>query len=808
MFLTRLLTLAALIVMKAKTRKGIIIVFWALFSLAVLSVAGLIVAVALYAHIPSFAELEHPKNNLSTQIISSDGVVIGSFHIENRTYVDYEDLSPNLIKAAVATEDVRFYQHCGIDFKSLGRVLFKTLLKGDSSQGGGSTITQQLAKTLYPREEVLEDFHGPKVASMVWIKMKEWVTAVKLERNYTKDEIMTMYLNSVFFGSGAYGIKAASETYFGKEPSELNVQEAATLVGIVNKPTRYNPAINPEKSKTRRDFVLSQMEKSGFISRADCIVAQNAPIELDYSVQDHNSGIAPYFRDMIRREMNASKPKRSQYRYEDEYVADTIRWNRDSFYGWLNKRTKANGERYDLDRDGLRIYVTIDSRMQRYAEEAVQEQLSKNLQPAFTRELKRRRFSPYPDDIDTSSFNTAMSQARRWSERYRVARNSGLSEKEILAQFNKPTQMKVFAWNSKGYIDTVMTPNDSIRYCKSFLRASFMAIEPGTGEVKAYVGGPSYRYFKYDNVRQGKRQVGSTVKPFLYTLAMQEGMTPCDRVVNMPQTFLVNGQTWTPRSTDAADYIGKTVTLKWGLTKSSNNISAYLMKQFGPKAMASMMHKMGVRSHVDEVYSLCVGPADLTLCEMVAAFNTFPSKGVYISPLFVTRIEDKDGNVIAEFNNEQTEAISDRTAYLMVNLMQGVINHGTGIRLRGRYGLTGEMAGKTGTTNDNSDGWFIGYTPKITAGAWVGGEDRMVHFKTLAMGGGSNTALPIWGIFMTKCLADPGLGIKASDVFDAPAGMTLDLDCTGGDIDMGVTTTVDSQEVDINSKDDEDNFFD
>ena len=761
--------------MKDSTRKKIIIWFWCLLLIPILSVIGLLTAVWFGADIPSFAELEHPNNNLATQLISSDGEVISTCHIENRTYVQYEDISPNVINAAVATEDSRFYSHCGIDFTSLARVLFRTVLMGDSSQGGGSTITQQLAKTLYPRQEVSSKFQ------MVWIKLREWATAVKLERSYTKNEILSMYLNSVFFGSGAYGIKAASQTYFSKLPSELNIQEAATLIGIINKPTRFNPVLHYDQSKSRRDLVISRMHDAGFISSVEMAEAQAAPIELHFSVQDHNSGIAPYFRDMIRREMSAGVPRRNQYLTEDDYAADTLRWREDPFFGWLNKNRKPSGEKYNLDRDGLRIYVTINSHMQRYAEEALTEHLSGYLQPAFNKELRSRKRAPFPDDIEDKTYNTIMEQARKWSDRYRTQRKAGMSEAEILSQFSKPVEMRVFAWNDKGYADTLMTPDDSIKYYKSILRAAFMAIEPNTGEVRAYVGGPNYRYFKFDNVRQGKRQVGSTVKPFLYTLAMQEGMTPCDKVINMPQTFVVNGDTWTPRSTDNPKDIGRTVTLKWGLTHSSNNISAYLMKQFGPTAMASMMRKMGVTSHIDEVYSLCVGPADLTLCEMVAAFNTFPSKGVHSTPLFVTRIEDAEGNLLADFTNKRTEAISERTAYLMVNLMQGVINEGTGRRLRWKYALKGEIAGKTGTTNDNSDGWFIGYTPKITAGVWVGGEDRMVHFSELSMGAGSNMALPIWGIFMKKCLADPELNIREYDCFEAPAGMNLDLTCTGGD---------------------------
>lgn len=769
--------------MNAKTRKTLILIFWIVLTAPVLLLVLLVGAVWLFAEIPSFAELEHPDNNLATQIISQDGVVLSTFHIENRTYVSYEEIAPCVVQAAVSTEDVRFYNHCGIDFRGLARVAVKTIVGRDSSQGGGSTITQQLAKTLYPREDMSGKSSIAKAGRMVVVKVKEWITALKLERNYTKNEIMAMYLNSIFFGSGAYGIKAAAETFFATDPASLTIEQAAMLVGAVNKPTRYNPALHPEQAIARRNLVISRMENAGYITESQMLEAQAMPIELKYQVQDHNSGLAPYFRDMIRREMSAERPKRSAYRYEEEYAADTVRWAHDGFYGWLNKNRKPDGSRYNLDRDGLRIYVTIDSRMQRYAEEAVAQQLGGNLQKLFARELRSRNNPPYPDKMETSTYSTIMGQARKWSERYRSQKREGLDDKTILDQFSVKTPMKVFAWNEKGYVDTLMTPDDSIKYYKSILRAGFMAIEPSTGHVKAYVGGPNYRYFKFDNVRQTKRQVGSTVKPFLYTLAMQEGMTPCDRVVNMPQTFVVGDTTWTPRSTDRADWIGRTVTLKWGLTHSSNNISAYLMRQFGPASMAKMMHKMGVKSHLDEVYSLCVGPVDLSLYEMVSAFNTFPSKGVYTEPVFVTRIEDSDGNLLSEFSGRRTEAISERTAYLMVNLMEGVIDHGTGRRLRWGYNLKGQIAGKTGTTNDNSDGWFIGYTPKLTAGAWVGGEDRMVHFKELAQGSGSATALPIWGIFMKKCLADPTLGFSENDVFEAPAGMYLDLDCTGGDIE-------------------------
>ena len=782
--------------MEEMTRNKIIRWFWILFCTPIVMLTALIAGVWAFADIPSFEELEDPESKLATQVIAEEGEILTTFHIENRSYVSYNELSPNLVSAAVATEDVRFYQHSGIDFRSLARVIFKTLLGGDSSQGGGSTLTQQLAKTLYPREDVSSRIPGMSKVKMVLIKLKEWVTAVKLERSYTKDEIMTMYMNQVFCGSNAYGIKAASQTFFGKSPIDLTVEEAATLVGMVNKPTRYNPVINPEKSLVRRNFVISQMEKAGYITKHQKDSIQQVPITLSYQIQDHNAGLGPYFRDMLRRTMNAKEPKRSSYAQYEDYVVDSLQWADNAFYGWLNKNTKTDGSKYNLDRDGLRIYTTINYKMQKYAEEAVAEHLGKDLQKSFWRDMRWKKNKPFSDDVDQKTVELLMKQARRWSDRYRTMKAEGSSDAEIWKSFSVPTKMRVFSWNKKGYIDTVMTPDDSIKYYKSHLRAAFMAIEPHTGHIKAYVGGPNYRYFKYDNVRQGKRQVGSTIKPYLYTLAMQEGMSPCDKVVNVPQTFLVQDTTWTPKSTDKDEWIGQTVTLKWGLTKSSNNISAYLMKQYGPHAMADMMRKMGIGCHIDETYSLCVGSADISVYDMVAAYNTFPSRGVYVSPIFVTRIEDNNGNVLGEFTNPKREAVSDYTAYLMANLMQGVVNSGTGVRLRAKYALKGEIAGKTGTTNDQSDGWFIGYTPSLTAGVWVGAEDRQVHFESLSLGGGSNMALPIWGLFMQKVLADGTLGVYETDRFVAPPGVSLNLDCDGSDADA-----------ELKAEDDESFFF-
>jgi len=764
------------------TKKKIIKWFWVLFSVPVLLVISLIVMVWAFADIPSFEELENPDSNLATQVIGDDGkTILSTFHIENRSYVTYDELSPNLVQAAVATEDVRFYNHSGIDFKSLGRVVFKTLLGGDSSQGGGSTITQQLAKTLYPRADVSSRIPGVSKLKMVWIKLKEWVTAVRLERSYTKDEIITMYLNQVFFGSNAYGIKAAAQTFFAKTPAALTVEEAATLVGMVNKPTRYNPALNPDKSLVRRNFVISQMEKAGYLTEHQRDSLRELPITLSYQIQDHTAGSGLYFRDMLRRTMNAKEPSRSSYsRYED-FVADSLLWAEDDLYGWINKNTKPDGTRYDIYRDGLRIYTTINPRMQKYAEEAVAMHIGGDMQKRFDREARWKKNSPFDDEVDKKLIDGIMKRARRDSDRYRRMKASGASEAEIMRSFSVAVPMTLFTWDGDRQVDTVMAPDDSIRYYKRHIRASFVAMTPDKGEIKAYVGGTDFKHFQYDNARQSKRQVGSTIKPFLYTLAMQEGMSPCDQVANVPQTFIISeDKVWTPESTDRDEYIGNMVTLKWGLAKSSNNISAYLMKQYGPEAMVEMMRKMGISSFLDPVPPLCVGSANISLYEMVAAYNTFPSKGMYVRPIFVTRIEDNMGNVLADFSTVKREAIGDRTAYLMANLMQGVVNGGTGYALRGRFNLTGEIAGKTGTTNDNADGWFIGYTPELTAGAWAGFEDMQVHFNRTGDGGGAGAALPIWGYFMQMVRKDPSLsGYYDKEVFDSPGLFELNLNCDG-----------------------------
>ena len=739
--------------MKDSTRKRIVKIFWTVLLAPIAALILLLLLVWATADIPTLEELENPDSKLATQVIAEEGEVLTTYHIENRIFVS----APSLVQATVVTEDKRFYKHSGIDMQSLGRVLFKTLLSRDSSQGGGSTITQQLAKTLYPRKT------GVGKIGMIWIKLKEWITAIKIERNYTKEEIVDMYLNAVFFGSNSYGIQSAASQFFDKKPADLRPEESAVLIGMVNKPTRYNPAINPDHALSRRNLVLSRMREMDYLTSRECDSLQKLPIVLHERKGDRTTGTGPYFRDMLRRTMSATQPRRSSYQTQEDYQVDSLQWAEDPLYGWLNKNVKNDGTPYDLDSDGLRIYTTINLKMQRYAEEAIVEHLSKDLQKAFFKELKYRKNAPFSSDVNKRFVDVTMRQARKWSDRTRMMKAAGYSESDIENSFSVPVKMRVFSWDKPGYRDTVMTPDDSIRYYKSFFRAAFMAIEPNTGRVKAYVGGPDYRYFKYDNVRQGKRQVGSTVKPFLYTLAMESGMSPCDVVLNSPVVILVNSdKTWTPADPHAD---GTMVNRAWGLAHSSNSVAAYLMQQLGPYPMVEMMHRMGIKSHVEPVVSLCVGSADLSVYEMVSAYNTFPSDGVYATPIFVTRIEDSEGNVLSQFSERSHNAIGKDTAYRMISMMKGVVNGGTGGRLRFKYGLTGEMAGKTGTTNDNSDGWYIGYTPRITAGVWVGAEDRYVHFNSTALGQGANMALPIWGLWMKKVLADGTLGITAQDVF-------------------------------------------
>ena len=697
------------------------------------------VAVGIFGKMPSFDELENPRTNLATEIFSADGKLLGSYFVENRSNVRYSELSHYMPEALISIEDERFTEHSGIDEKALFRVAFGVMT--GNKRGGGSTITQQLAKNLFPRGENLST---PK---LVLRKFKEWITATKLEHNYSKEEIVAMYLNTVAFGHNAYGIRSAANTFFDKNPKDLNLEECALMAGVVNAPTRYSPIRNPERSLGRRNLVLQKMVDNGFITQEECDSVSQIPIDMShFNVSDHNTGQATYFREFLRGYLN----------------------------DWAKNTTRADGEPYNIYREGLRIYTTIDSRMQRYAEDAVKDFMSKELQPMFFNHWKGYKNAPF-SNVSADEIDHILETSMKRSDRYRSLKNSGMCMDSIKAEFNRPVPMTIFSWN--GPIDTVMSPMDSIRYYKWYLQASLVSIESHTGHVKAYVGGIDYRFFKYDHVTQARRQVGSTFKPFVYTLAMQEGeFTPCTRIPNIPYNIeLPDGRFWSPGNSGGG---GGEITLKNALAQSNNWISAYLMNQFGPEAVIGMARRMGVESPIDPVPSICLGVCDLKLIEMVGAMSTFANQGVYIKPMFITRIEDKNGNVIQRFTPEETEAMSEVTAYKMVELMKGVVQSGTGVRLRSLYGFKNPIAGKTGTTQKNSDGYFMGITPDLTTGVWVGAEDRSVHFRSTRLGQGSHTALPIWAMYMKKVYNDPNLGISQGD-FTKPyaPGVDLDFNC-------------------------------
>lgn len=751
-----------------KTVKWFWIIVCAPFALIIFLL--LLTSTGLFGKLPSFEELENPKSNISTEIYSEDGKMIGSFFVQNRSYVDYSELNDSLVSALISTEDMRFYTHSGIDFISLARVGIKTLALGNSEQGGGSTITQQLAKNLFPRDTTIYSNAFSRKGKLVISKLKEWITAVKLEYNYTKEEIIAMYLNTVAYGSNAYGIKSAAHTFFNKLPGELSINEAALLVGVVNAPTKYSPVRNPERALARRNVVLTRMWDRGDITRHQRDSLTAIPIKLDYRPISHNEGSGTYFREMLRLVMTAKRPERRQYLNDWDYEQELERWENNPIYGWCEKNTKADGTPYNLYRDGIKIYTTLNASMQDYAEQAVRERMSKEVQPAMDAQFKRTKtiFS----NTSKENIEKIVRNAMKYSDRYRALVSSGASQQQIDKEFDTPTQMRVFSY--KGDIDTVLTPRDSILYHKRILRASFMAVDPATGEVRAYVGGPDFRYFKYDMVKQGKRQVGSTIKPFVYTFAIDHlGYTPCTLVPNLPTTIETDtGDAWQPKEAGGREdiYTGALKPLKWGLANSRNNYSAWIMKQAKqPAAVADFIHKMGIHSYIDPVYALCLGTPDVSLFEMVGAYSTFVNRGVYTEPLFVTRIEDRHGNLISSFAPASKDAISEQTAYTMLGMLKNVINAGTAGRLRFQFGFTGEMGGKTGTSQENRDAWFMGVTPKIVAGVWVGGEDQSVHLWS--RGEGSALALPIFGEFMKRVYNDPRLGIKQTDTFLPPVGV-------------------------------------
>ena len=707
------------------------------------------VAKGLFGTMPTFEELENPKTNLATEIISADGKVLGTYYVENRSNVRYAELSHYMPEALISIEDERFTEHSGIDERALFRVAFGVIT--GKKKGGGSTITQQLAKNLFPRGENLSK---PK---LVLRKFQEWITATKLEHNYSKEEIIAMYLNTVAFGHNAFGIRSAASTFFDKKPKEMTIEECALMAGVVNAPTRFSPVRNPERSLGRRNLVLKKMAENGFITQAECDSISLIPIDMShFSIKDHNSGQATYFREFLRGELNE----------------------------WAKNTTRADGQPYNIYRDGLRIYTTIDSRMQHYVEEAVKEFMGKELQPMFYNHWKGQKNAPF-SNVTADEIDHILETSMKRTDRYRILKNEGMPMDSIKAEFDRPVPMTIFSWD--GPIDTVMSPMDSIRYYKWFLQASLISIESHTGHVKAYVGGLDYRFFKYDHVTQARRQVGSTFKPFLYSLAMQEGeYTPCTRIPNIKYNIqLEDGKVWSPGNSGGR--VGEEVTLKWALAQSNNWISAYLMNQFGPNAVIAQARRMGVESPIDAVPAICLGVCDLKLIEMVGAMSTFANQGVYIKPMFITRIEDKNGNVIQRFSSEESEAMSELTAYKMVELMKGVVQSGTGIRLRSYYGFNNPVAGKTGTTQKNSDGYFMGITPDLTTGVWVGAEDRSVHFRSTKLGQGSHTALPIWAIYMKKVYADKALNISKGD-FTKPniPGVDLNFDCDRYDNDEGI----------------------
>lgn len=724
---------------------------------------------------PSFSELENPEYFLDAEVYAEDGVLLGKISMKNLTWTDYKEISPYLIDALIATEDIRYNRHSGIDIRGLGRAAILTVLLGQST-GGGSTITQQLAKQLYPRDTASTSSLVKKIRLGV-SKFKEWQTAVKLERFYTKEEIITMYLNKFDFSYNATGIRSAARLYFNTTPDSLNLQQSAVLIGMLKASTKYNPKRNYDVMMLRRNVVISQMAKYGYITPFVADSVKKLPIVVDFRIVDHNTGLATYLRQYLTKRMRRPEPDRNKYVQQSSYDDDLWEWENDPLYGWCNKNKKPDGSNYDIYKDGLKIYTTINSRMQKYAEEALAEHLSKEVQPDFYKRAKGFKNPPYSNDVTKKEVDDLIMASLKQSDRYYVMRARGFSEDSIMLAFNTPVSMRVFSW--KGDRDTTMTPLDSIRYYKYFIRSAFMVEDPHNGHVKAYVGGPDFRYFKYDAVTQQKKQVGSTIKPFLYTIAMQNGYSPCYEVEDIPRSFDIPGDsTWTPRSSGPKDFHGKKVTLAWGLAQSENYISAWLMQQFKPAAVTDLMHKMGVRSFIDPVPSIFLGTSDIKLEEMVGAYGTFANKGVYTRPSYVTRIEDKNGNTISKFTPKIEEVLSENQAFLMLNLLQGVVRTGSGNRMRREpYNLMNQIGGKTGTTQNHSNGWFMGVTPNLVGGVWSGWEDQAIHFETLGEGQGANMALPILAIFLKKVYNDPEFGIMETDEFERPSNFNMELDC-------------------------------
>lgn len=746
-------------------RKSFVHVLWILLG----SVTGItallffLIWFGVIGYSPDVDNLQNPINKSASQVISADGKVLGTWNADkaNRIPIPYNRLSPYLVQALVATEDARFYDHSGIDFWALGRAVVKRGLLGQTSAGGGSTITQQLAKQLYS---------APATSTTQRLLQKpiEWVTAIKLERNFTKEEIIALYLNYFDFLHGAVGIETAANTYFSKEPRNLTVTESALLIGLCKNPSLFNPVRYPERCRERRNVVLGQMLKAGYLSQAEYERYCEEPIMLRFHRVDHKEGMAVYLREFLRQYLMMERPERSDYPEwnQRQYVIDSIAFATDPLCGWCKKHTKKDGSFYNVYTDGLKIYTTIDSRMQRYAEQSVYGHVAKFLQPAFNKENRTKPNAPFTDKLTQKQVNQIMERAVLQSPRYWAMKRAGASQEEIHRAFHTPTDMSIFTYH--GDVDTTMTPIDSIRYYKSFLRAGFMSMDPHTGAVKAYVGGMDFEHFQYDMVMMGRRQVGSTIKPFLYSLAMENGWSPCDKAPNVQRTYMVAGVPWTPRNSNRRRY-GQMVTLKWGLAQSNNWISAYLMSKLNPNQFVQMLHKFGINNpDIHPSMSLCLGPCEVSVGEMVSAYSAFANNGIRCAPMFVTRIEDNEGNVVAQFQPRMEEVISSESAYKMLVELMAVVDEGTAGRLRYKFHINGQIGGKTGTTNRNSDAWFMGFTPQLVSGCWVGGEDRDIHFDSMAMGQGATMALPIWAYYMKKIYRDQTLPYDSTAVFDLP----------------------------------------
>lgn len=789
--------------MRRKICKILWIIFGSLWGLTAL--LFLLIWFGIIGYMPPVEQLQNPIDKYASQLISADGVPLGSYARSgnNRVYSSYRELSPDLVRALIAVEDVRFEDHSGIDARGLLRAIVKRGILRQKGGGGGSTITQQLAKQLYSPK-------ADNVIERLLQKPIEWVIALKLERYYTKEEIICMYLNQFDFLYNAVGIRSAAETYFSKKPSELNLQESAMLIGMCKNPSIYNPILHNDKpwALERRNVVLNQMAKAGFLTEAEADSVSALPLQTKFHRTIQAEGDAPYFREFIRLILTAKKPNKSNYNEWSigQYAADSIAWENDPLYGWCEKHHKSDGSTYDLYADGLKIYSTVDSRMQRYAEEAVREHVGGFLQPAFTKEKQGSKSAPYSSRVSAREREEMILRAMKQSDRWYQMKKEGASEREILDAFNEKRKMQVWSWG--GMVDKTMSPRDSILYYKGLLRSSFMAMNPSNGHVLAYVGGIDFRTFKYDMVNQGRRQVGSTIKPFLYSLLMSEGMSPCDMVLHNPVTLYDgSGRAWTPRSGGARRQ-GEMVSIRWGLQNSSNWVTAYLMGKTSPVTFVRLLKSYGVTGQIDPVVSLAAGTPDISLAEMVSAYTTFVAQGIRVSPLYVTRIEDQFGNTIESFAPRMTEVLNEEASLKMLDMLQAVVNGGTGGRLRSRFGLDMPLGGKTGTTQNNSDSWFMGFTPEIVAGCWVGGEDRSIHFNSTSIGQGAAAALPVFGKFIKKVYADRTLGYSKDKKFNIPEGFNAcgrsggesnaeedwwdgeasDLD-VGGEADLGGTTS-------------------